>query len=338
MSLKHIAEIAGTSVSTVSRVLNNTSPNCASQELKEKIWKAVRETGYIPNESARNLKKGKEVQISVANIYILLARIDDLQKDPFFYELSRCVETEILKHHGVVKGIFVLEDSLPALSNKDGIIILGRCPNKNIIEMKKKTKNIIGIWRNPIEEDIDEVVCDGEKAVTIAMEYLFSLGHRQIAYIGDCSSENRYVGYSSFLIKHKIGLNYDAIFHISQTNENWKKVMESLLQQIKLKQLLVSAILCANDIVGIGILEELNKYPKKVREQISVISIDDIEKSSMISPMLTTVHIPKEEMAHMGVMILKDHMNGGHKEKVRVEFQGKLMVRDSCQKLRYDNF
>ncbi len=59
MSLKKIAQITGVSPSTVSRVLNNKNHKCASEEIKDKIWSAARELGYLPNESARNLKKGR---------------------------------------------------------------------------------------------------------------------------------------------------------------------------------------------------------------------------------------------------------------------------------------
>ena len=60
MSLKKIAEMTGVSASTVSRVLNNKNYNCASADLKNKIWAAAEEIHYVPNENARNLQRGKQ--------------------------------------------------------------------------------------------------------------------------------------------------------------------------------------------------------------------------------------------------------------------------------------
>ncbi len=62
MKLKDIAQQAGVSISTVSRVLRSPDTNAASKEVRDRIWKIVRETGYLPNETARALKSGKETQ------------------------------------------------------------------------------------------------------------------------------------------------------------------------------------------------------------------------------------------------------------------------------------
>lgn len=96
MSLKKIAETVGVSVSTVSRVLNNTSYKCASEDIKNKIWKAARELNYVPNLEARNLKKGKN-SVSAYNISVLLSRFETLDADPFFQELFRNIEEEAFR-------------------------------------------------------------------------------------------------------------------------------------------------------------------------------------------------------------------------------------------------
>ena len=72
MSLKQIAAIAGASVSTVSRVLNNTSSSCASKELQDKIWAAAREIGYQPNQAARALKKGSGETVKLPRIAVVM--------------------------------------------------------------------------------------------------------------------------------------------------------------------------------------------------------------------------------------------------------------------------
>lgn len=333
MSLKKIAQMTGTSISTVSRVLNNTSSSCASQEVKDKIWAAAQQIQYVPNSSAKALKKGASVQsIPQYSFYIVLGRISNLNDDPFFYELYRCLQNHIFKNSYVIAGTLTLQDKLPPIQANQGFIILGRCPLEYVQTLKKKTKNIIGIWRNASSYEIDEILCDGEKAAHMAVEYLLEHHHTSIAYIGDCSYESRYVGYCRALMEHHIPFNHSIIFSTDQTKESGFHATKQLFQSIKKEQEhpCATALLCANDITAIGVLDALKTYPKKLREQFAIISIDDIDESGTTKPMLTTIHIPRNEMAHMALKILTDRISGYHLETLRVEFPPRLIVRDSC--------
>lgn len=332
MSLKKIAKMVGVSPSTVSRVLNNTSSSCASSELKDKIWNAARELQYVPNASAKALKSGISSNEPSYSFYILLGRIEHLEQDPFFYELYRCLENHIFSRHSTIAGTFTLKDPIPTLKQNQGIIILGRCPLEYIQTLKKRTRNIVGIWRNSSDSEIDEIVCDGEKATILAMEYLISLKHKHIAYIGDCSYESRYVGYCKSLMDHRIPFDQRIIFSTDQTQESGFEAMNKLMNLIKenTEHPIATALLCANDITAIGALKSLKNYPKKLRELISVISIDNIDESVSTSPMLTTVHIPRNEMSHIAITILIDRIIGNHSEHLHVEFSPHIIIRDSC--------
>lgn len=85
MTLKEIAQEAGVSISTVSRVINNTGTNAASTEVRERIWEIVRRTGYTPNSAAQNLKLGQN-GLSAKNTHslsCLFARTPNAPNDPF---------------------------------------------------------------------------------------------------------------------------------------------------------------------------------------------------------------------------------------------------------------
>lgn len=331
MSLKKIATMVGTSVSTVSRVLNNTSSTCASKELQNKIWAAAREIGYHPNEAARSLRQTKQNTIKLPHISIVLARINSLEKEPFFSELFRNLEVELLKQKVAIDHIVYAEESLTHdLSHSDGVIILGRCSHKLLEHITSQNHNVIGIWRNPMNFDVDEVVCDGKKAAELAMQHLLSLGHQQIAYIGDCSFESRYVGYCDMLIRNNIPIDYKLIKQTNQTKEEAETAFFELLED-KLQGITdFSAIFCANDSSAIKILELLQKKKTLLRKHpISIISIDDIEEAQNTTPYLTTIHIPRYEMAHMAVYLLLDRITKGHEEVVRIEFPCRIVVRSS---------
>ena len=85
MSIKKIAEKAGVSPATVSRVLNNPNYKCSVSGLRDKIWKTAIEMNYVPNEAARNLKRGVSAkQEKTWYINILMTRTDSSTTDPFF--------------------------------------------------------------------------------------------------------------------------------------------------------------------------------------------------------------------------------------------------------------
>ncbi|MBQ2257131.1 MAG: substrate-binding domain-containing protein [Lachnospiraceae bacterium] len=84
-----------------------------------------------------------------------------------------------------------------------------------------------------------------------------------------------------------------------------------------------TGIYCSNDITAIGMIKYLNKYKSRI-------SSDDIEEAQCTTPMLTTVHIPRDDMAKFALYLLMDRLKGGHKGKVRMELESKLIKRESC--------
>lgn len=322
MSLKKIAEMTGTSVSTVSRVLNDNSPTCASKEIKDKIWSAAHEINYIPNPHARSLKSGETLK-DAYHIVVVLARINSLDDDPFFREVFRSIETELFSRNMLLSAV-VCAEAPPDFNNTkvDGIIILGRCSEKLLSALKTVTPNLVGIWRNIQNFNIDEIVCDGKKAAAAAMEYLISLGHTKIAYIGDCSYESRYVGYCETLINHLLPIDYKIIIPTNQTEQEGTDAMRILFGTSE-----ATSVLCANDITAIGVLKTMKKMKIK---NMAVISIDNIEEAYNTNPPLTTVNIPREDMAHMAVNVLYDRIQRKHKEFLRIEFPCRIVQRESC--------
>ena len=229
MSLKKIAELTGASAATVSRVLNNPDYHCQDPSMTERILQTARSLNYIPNQNARQLKLGNYTQSpNKAGSYvidILLARFDAFDKDPFFREIFRHVETEFYKYGCQIGKILTLPDishmhTANIRTSSNGLLILGKCPSDIIDILLRRYPSTIAIDRNPMNYRMDEVVCNGSGAATIAVEYLLELGHRSIAYIGDCNMEARYIGYYECLLSHKIPLVYDYVIPTNQTRED----------------------------------------------------------------------------------------------------------------------
>ncbi len=333
MSLKQIAELTGVSPATVSRVLNNPDYHCQNKDMTEKIREAARKLGYVPNSNARELKKGSVGSGDVFKVDVLLARFNSINEDAFFYEIFRYLETEMLRQNCVMNQILKAPDiALRKTVNERirsvGLVILGKCPSGLVSELKREYKAVVAIDRNPTEYEMDEVICNGAKAASIAIEYLLSLGHRSIGYIGDCNMESRYSGYYECLLAHRIPLIYDYVVSTGQTREEGYRAYERLAEKGKQP----TAVFCANDVTALGFLQAVRDKSGRKKKDVyrpAVVSIDDIEEASLFSPMLTTVHIPKSDMVHMAVMLLCDRLNGLHQECMRVDFPCHIIIRES---------
>ena len=183
MSIKKIAEKAGVSPATVSRVLNNPNYKCSVSGLRDKIWKTAIEMNYVPNEAARNLKRGVSAkQEKTWYINILMTRTDSSQTDPFFSELLRVIESEIHDKNCILSKVWYMSvfsddrkccrENLDRLidemygeveEKRDGLIIIGRCNKEALKKLNKKYKSVVSVNRNSTNYEVDEVLCDGKK-------------------------------------------------------------------------------------------------------------------------------------------------------------------------------
>ena len=366
MSIKKIAEKAGVSPATVSRVLNNrgyisdktrekvyqvmkelNNPNykCSVSGLRDKIWKTAIEMNYVPNEAARNLKKGVSAkQEKTWYINILMTRTDSSTTDPFFAELLRVIESEIHDKNCILSKVWYMSvfsddrkcrrENLDRLidgmydeveGKRDGLIIIGRCNKEALKKLNKKYKSVVSVNRNSTNYEVDEVLCDGKKIAAAAVEYLISLGHKNIGYIGQCHSEDRYNGYLETLKKHDLDVIPEYVIETKQTEAEGYEAMEKFFQSDDMP----TGIYCANDISAIGMLKCLNKFRNRYYMP-SIISSDDIQEAQFTRPMLTTVSLPKEDMGKFALYLLLDRLKGGHSGIVRMELEGRLMIRNSC--------
>lgn len=336
MSLKKIAQMTGASTATVSRVLNHPDYHCQDKHLAERIRQAARELHYVPNQSARQLKMGSRGSLPKEKpfvIDILLARFHSFAEDPFFAEMYRYIETELYQRNCIPGQILHVPD-ISILGGEsrvraDGMLVLGKCPQAAADVILRKYRGVAAIDRNPMDYRMDEITCNGAQAAAMAVEYLLELGHTAIAYVGDCTMEARYSGYYECLLNHKISMIYEYIVPTNQTREEGYQAFGRLAALHRPP----TAVFCANDVTALGFLQAMKDGNGRRRKQVyrpAVIAIDDIEEAVQFSPMLTTIQIPKGDMAHLAVLTLTDRLQGGHQACVRMELPCHLMVRESA--------
>lgn len=334
-TIKDVAKLAGVSPSTVSRVLNSKNPSAASDKTKEKIWKAVRETGYSVNESARELRKPKNVdETQNHSIDCILARELDYFLDPFLSSIRRVIEEELFKNNYRLRAQFGLSDLAEYVRSDSGkkgaAVIIGRIDSANLKILKMAYTHLIYVGLQDLELGIDSVMCSGYNAVTSLMDYLYSLGHRKICYLGETKDEQRFNSYLDSQRRLQLPFSkqqvVDVLFTPSDSYVGLKRALD--------KGFDCTAIICANDASVVGVLKALKEAHKDVPRDVSIVGINDVEDVRYLDPMITTISFPTEEMGKHVVRLLLDRMNCKHYSPVKLYLPGQLIVRDSC--LRVD--
>lgn len=340
MTLKQIAAMADVSISTVSRILNSPDNSFATKEVRDKVWKFAKEIGYVPNQNARELKLGKQTsrRSSPPSISCILGRTKQLDDDPFFAQMSRAIEQQALDMGYAIHLSYSLFDiETDALldqiesSHTDGAIILGRFSNDSMNFLEKHYKNLVYVGRNIIPANCDQVICDGYEATQIAIMHLIANGHKRIGYIGETINEVRYEAYRDTL--HKYGLEYSEQLVSNCTQNGPGGGYQGAEELLSKASPLPTAVFCATDIAAIAALRRFTEAKIKVPEQLSIISMDNIELAGYVSPMLTTVGMPIIEMGNWAVQLLIDRMNKRHKLPAKVLLPNKLVVRESVSSL-----
>lgn len=339
MTLKEIAREAGVSISTVSRVINKNSTSAASKEVQDRIWEIVRRTGYTPNSTARDLKKGgvQGAEPLSRAIACLFARTEDSKSDLFFSTLARSIEQEAFKRGYVLKYSFTAIDihhpntfRLITDNHVDGVVVLGRCDKQTLSFLKKYFNCVAYTGLNTLEAKYDQIISDGYQATLTAVNHLAGLGHTKIGYIGETKAEDRYRGYCTALSEKGLPFRKEYVADVPLSPEGGYRGARQLIE----RKADVTALFCGNDITAIGAMRAIQETGCRIPDDVSVISIDDIDTAQYLSPMLTTIHMPVEEMGQMTAKILIDRIEGGHFLPMKVSLPFYLANRESCGPFR----
>lgn len=345
MTLKDVAKIAGVSPSTVSRIINSSDEKCAGEDVKRRVWDAVRKTGYVPNNAARQLKTGAESLSETIAIHCLFARIRDTSEESsflkhsagesYFLELASYVEQEILRSGCRVGRRFSSSEAASSDIHKvetghhDGLVILGKSDTDLSHFITPFGKRIVYITLNQMSIARDHIMCDGMQVTEIAMQHLYDNNHRRISYVGEYQQEVRYRSYLSFLKKNDLKFERQLIINTPMTIEGGYEAAGRFLGVSERP----TAVFCANDATAIGLLKGLKEKGVSVPRDLSVISIDNILAASETKPPLTTVSIPLKDMGSFAVKTLLDRIKKGHSVHLNVFMPPELVVRESVRKV-----
>jgi DNA-binding LacI/PurR family transcriptional regulator len=344
VTMRDVAKSSGFSSATVSIVLNNAPlARYIAPATKKRIEEAAKKLGYRPNAMARFLRSKRSHSVGVMFFDItdpyctpILRGIENglyqLSYVPIFADahnqrnrFERYLEM-LLEHH--VEGLIVVANWLFV-----DIHLLTDLSKRNI-----PAATIC--WELP-GDTVSSVMVDNETGGRLALEHLFQLGHRKIAFIRGpkplIDSAPRWRGIQKFAtsagltIDPALALQLPDSFDPNSGFEGGYRLTEELLQRRKK----FTGLVAFDDLTALGAIRALTKGGVRVPEQCSVVGFDDVPLSALAAPSLTTVRQPLEAMGNLAVNVVMEGVNAGLEKRdwniSRHKMNPELVIRESTR-------
>ena len=305
ISIREVAQLAGVSASTVSRVMNGTAK--VDPEKKERVLRVIEETGFVPNEVARTLfrKSAKTIGVIVPSI-----------RNPYFTELAahidalslQCGFRPFLCNTGYDPEKEKAAVQMLVSMNADAIIVAS-CSEQIREALNNCPIPVVALDAMLYGANVEACIyCDYYEGGRMAAEYLIERGCRNIVCIKGpqyrYSARARYQGYLDVCQEHTfpeqtVECDYDFNQGLAMTEELLQKYPD------------VDGIIACNDIVAISTYKVLYKKNISVPDRVQLVGFDDISFSTLLSPELTTICQPVKEMAEKAVeLIVSNELTG----------------------------
>lgn len=327
-----IAEQSGFSITTVSRVLNGKADRYRiSKATQQKIKSSAEALNYVPNEFARNLRTGRSKTIAL---------IVPSLKNPFFAEIASVVNTEVRKYNYIT----LIGDSDDNIENEkaevlhlssrnlDGMII-APCGNEweHLIKLQEQGLPLICIDRYFEDVDLSFVSSDNYEGAFSASMYLIEHGHTSIACIQGVkhSTPNiqRVKGFMDAMAGS--GLTSFTVTGDDFSEQNGYLETKLLLRQKKKP----TAIFTFSNTIAMGCIKALKEENVKIPEEISLITFDDNPYLDYITPPLTCISQPAENICKIAVKILFSQIIDKEDEFRQIFLKTNLIIKESVKNI-----
>ncbi|KPV40824.1 LacI family DNA-binding transcriptional regulator [Alicyclobacillus ferrooxydans] len=323
-----VARRANVSVSTVSRVLNNSG--YVSTEVRQKIEAAIKELNYVPNRAARSLR---------SQHYRQVACIGPSVSNLFYNDIVAGVEETALEYGYTLSWYHLNRDRIQDINVimngfYDGIIFLAPFDIEDVVVLSNVASQFPTCVYSDRGKSYDSpyVFVDLRTAMRKNVEYLISLGHERILFLGyefDDPEENpRYQGYVDALESAGLPVHPNLV----QLIPDYKDTItygHDLIRDIVEQGVFFSAIAASNDSVAVGALRGLREAGLQVPQEVSVTGCDDIELANLITPALTTIHIPRQDIGVKLMELLIQQIQNQHASRKFIELPTRMVVRES---------
>ncbi len=303
-----VANHASVSIKTVSRVLNN-EPH-VQDKLRERVLKAVKDLGYVPSASARNLRSSRTYTIHL---------IVHNTRSNFIYAIQSGALTASQRHGYTLHWTFLDPsisenkkdlkawcEQLVSQKRPDGVILIPPYANNEAVNTYFNALKIpiLRVGPNDIEDDNTTVKIDDCSAARDATQHLIDAGHTHIAFIRGLENQNatheRFRGYQQALAESGIAFDPNIVFSGAFDFASGMAAGEKITH-LKNRP---SAVFAANDDMAAGVVVTAHKNNLRIPEDISIIGFDDSELAEKIWPPLTTIRQPRIAFGEQAAEIL----------------------------------
>lgn len=326
ISISAVAEEAGVSIATVSRVINASKP--VSANTRGRVEAAVAALGYRTNPFARSLMRGES--------RLLLVLVPDFA-NPFYSETIKGVESVVRRHgYSIVLGGAPdaqgpEQPSLDAVYNRlvDGVISLANF--QDLQPLIKDLPNLPWVACSEFIEDsgLPHASIDHAQAALDAVQYLINRGHRRIALLGADETylwaRQRHAGYEAALKRANLTLDPQLVRVARGTDYSFGMEAAGALLALEAPP---SAVFAVSDTLAIGAIKAFRRAGRRVPEDIAVVGFDNIPLSQVFEPALTTIAQPMFELGAAAARMLLERLAGGQPESRTL--QHALVVRESA--------
>ncbi|WP_141502691.1 LacI family DNA-binding transcriptional regulator [Paenibacillus luteus] len=337
-TIKDIAQEAGVSSTTVSRVLNNDVTLAVSEETRTRIFSIAEQLQYKPSR-LRRMKKDE--QLSRQQIGLLMwSTLEDEHDDPYFYSIRKGIETRceelgisIVK---VMRGGSRAE--MQPAHELDGVIVVGSIDEGDVLQLYSNSKRLVFVNHSFELNEYDTVMLHFEQATRAVISHFRTLGHERIGYIGGNDMVHRLYRHEDGFendeprrifferAMRELGLYDESLVIKAQWSSNsGYEAMNRLLEQSAKP----TACFIGSDPMAVGALRALHEHGLKVPQDMAIIGFDDIEISAYLNPPLTTVRAYTEQMGRAAVQLLLERIEG-REAAVHMTINTTLIVRESC--------
>lgn len=323
-TIKDIADRAGVSITTVSRVLNQDETLNVQDKTKQRVFEAAEELEYRLKDKK---KRKKKLKIGVYYSYSLEEELDD----PYYLSVRVAIEKRI-ELEGYQKYHIRSLDTPQRVVSLDGIICLGTFGSRIVEKIASYRKPVVFADASPDEDQFDSVVFDLKRAVIKALDCFMDNGHSRIALIGgaDLDSDGKVVNddrtnwFKQYMLEK--GLFRPEYVKIGGYTP---KYGYRLLKELAAMREMPTAVFVANDSLASGCYKAASELGLSIPGDISIIGFNDIPAAKYMVPPLTTIHLYMDFMGDWAVSLLTERILTGREVNVKTVIPSELILRDS---------
>lgn len=323
-TIKDIAEKAGVSIATVSRVLNQDETLNVQDETKRRVFETAQELDYKPK--PQNPRK-KKLKVGVFCSYTPEEELNDP-----YYLTVRVAMMKKLNDEQYKVTMLSVNDNSTTTNQLDGVICLGTFSDDEVNTIESFNKPVVFIDANPNDSKFDCIIVNLTKTVQDIINYLIENGHTKIAYIGcnEFDSEGKLIddyrlkAYTKLMTRYNL-FSQDYI-RLGEYNAKYGYIYLKEFMQLNCPP---TAIICANDSIATGCYRSAYELNYNIPKDISIVGINDISSCKYMIPPLTTARIPMEFIGERAVMLLQDKILTGREIPMKVLVPTKIVTRDS---------